>query len=205
MSNARQYNTAIIEQANKLAQEDIVDGVLIMVEKLLGQADLNAWTIGDLINIAGATPANIELFRKMTGSAKSTLENYAYTARTWVNTHEARWQYLYDESGEPTVVKYSHLSALNSIANDPEFGLAVAIDAINKLADGYMPILEFQRYIAVNIRKQEPKPKAVKIAEFKHDIREESYIGQYVGIPPRLKLEDGKTYLFKVYETESES
>ncbi len=202
--SAPKFNTAIMAQASQLDNEDRVDGVLILVEKLLDQADLNAWTIGDLINLAGATPANIELFRKMTGAGKSTLENYAYTARTW--TPENRWQYLYDESGEPTVVKYNHLSALNSIVNDPEYGFFVALDAINKLADGYMTISEFKRYIAVNIRKNKPKPKRVRIGECEGFfwIDDDGFgniqLSEKIG---DMQQEDN--YIIQVYKEENES
>ncbi len=169
-----------------------------VIDTLLSQSEMSQWVIGDILNMTSASDEHLERLAKMAGVQVKTLESYARTAETW--TWDLRWELLDVHDW----IKYSHMKCLVPIANDPKFGLRIAIDAIYEASNNLMTIRELRRYIAVEIRGNKPKPKLKKVAKFKSDVRDYDYWGECISIPGD-KLEVGKTYLFEVYEVGSDS
>jgi hypothetical protein len=199
MSNAPTHYTDIMTQI-KSAGDFQPEAIENVIERLLSQAEMGQWLIGDVINLVGGESDHIERLAKMVGVQVATLESYARISAIWES--DIRWDLLADYEW----IKYSHLKALAPIVNDTEFGFTVAIDAIKHASANLMTVKELRRYIAVTIRGNEPKTKWVKV--FECDGYKTNKDGSYPQIELSVlaePLERWKTYRIKFYEIEEQS
>jgi len=183
------------------AGDYLTESAQLVIENLLEQAELSQWTIGDTLNLLDPSPDDIKMIADMTGKKPATLQSYLHTSRTWPDN--IRWPLLYTEDGEPTVIKYSHLKTLNGIVNDPEYGLQTALDALKAAGDNFMTCAWLERYIAVNIRGNEPKPKTKLLRELTTSFRGNYASGLFQIMDNEGMFTPYKTYLVKVYEVEA--
>lgn len=193
--------TKLMETFQEVDSEDIHEAGTSLLSNLLHQEGLTWWTIGDILNRINPDKESLEKITKDSsiGKSLSSLKAYMYTSKTW--DESVRWSLLYDDDGEQTNIKYGHLLALNSIVNDPEYGLEVALDALKVASADSHTIKWLERYIVVDIRGEQPKPKKRLVSEFEA-FTFISKGGEMAVLTDGLEL--GKQYVIKVYEYESE-
>lgn len=199
MTNAPSNYQAVMTQITNAGKDFQPEAIEQAIETLLNQNEMSQWIVGDVILLGGGHPDYIEQLAKLTGSSVSTLKGYAHVAETW--GADIRWDILADNPR----VKYSHMKLLCTIVNDPQYGLARALKAIYDVSVDGITVKALQRYIAVKIRKNKPRPKLKQVAEFEAKIRRQGLSKFVLTIPAKMPVHLDETYQIVIYETESES
>lgn len=186
---------SIMEHLNT-TEGDLTADVETVMESLLQAKNLTQWILGDAILRIGSSKLTREHFTKLSGESESAIKSYMTTCSSW--KPETRWALIH-EYKDKYPLKFSMFKELNSLVNDPKYGLVEAERVLRHAGDNAFTIAELKRYIAVDVKGGEPKSKNELIEDYEFKPSEDGYI-ENIPLPVPVPVGMGSKYRVKFYE-----
>lgn len=175
---------------------DITADVETILETLLSSKSLTQWIVGDAIHKVGSSKQVKEHYIKLSGETESAISSWMTTCKTWEPLR--RWQ-LVSEYADKYPLKFSMFKELNSIANNNDYGINVAENALRHAGDNSFTVKQLKRYIANEIKGDKPKTRYERIEEYIHEAKEDGYI-KSIPLPVPIPVNYGAKLRIRIDE-----